>query len=365
MAVFDARTGRVLFTILVVAAALAFIYAARHMLIAFLFAIFFAYLIDPLVSRVQPWFKGSRGKAIAAVYVGFLVAVGIFLLLLGGRLWQEASHLAHQLPDLYQRFASGQIAWTFGEHYGWSRDTIATVQRWLADHQQQILAWLQHFAARVGTTAKSSWYLVLIPILGVFFLKDGRAITDAALDLLSRRRQRDFVNAVLRDVNDMLAHFLRAQLILAVLSGIAYTAGLLLLGVPYAVVLGVIGGALEFIPVVGPLVAFFTISAIGLLTAYKHVIILIVFLGVWRGLQDYVNSPRIMGKSTEMPSLAVLFGVLVGAEVGGVVGVYLSIPIMATLRIVWRHWRAYIEKPSPPPLVTPAPTPPPPGQMPA
>jgi predicted PurR-regulated permease PerM len=355
VAVLDARTGRVLLTIGVVVGALAFVYAARHMLIAFLFAIFFAYLVDPLVSRVQPWVKGSRGRAIAVVYAGFVVVLGIFFWLLGARLSGEASRLGQQLPDLYHRFASGQIVWTVGQQRGWSETTMRRIQEFLASHQQEILTWLQHFGARAGSAVKNAWYLILIPILGVFFLKDGRNFADAALDLLRRRQQREFLDAVLRDVNEMLAHFIRAQLILAVLSGVAYTIALLAMRMPFAVVLAVVGGILEFVPVVGPLAAAVIMVAIALFTGYKHVLLLILFLLAWRGVQDYVNAPRIMGKSTELHPLAALFGVLVGAEVAGVIGVYLSIPIMATLRIVWRHWRAYMDQ-SAPKLATPFPS---------
>lgn len=79
--------------------------------------------------------------------------------------------------------------------------------------------------------------------------------------------------------------------------------------------------------------------------AYGHVIVLVLFLGAWRLVQDYVNAPRIMGSQIELYPLAVLFGVLAGAEVGGVVGVYLSIPTMACLRILWRRWRLYAAGP--------------------
>lgn len=114
---------------------------------------------------------------------------------------------------------------------------------------------------------------------------------------------------------------------------------LLVLRVSYAIVLGVIGGALEFVPVVGPLVAAVLILVIALVTGYKHLLILALFLGAWRIFQDYVNSPRIMGKQVELHPLLALFGVLAGAEIGGVLGVYLSIPVMASLRIVWRRWQ--------------------------
>ncbi len=101
---------------------------------------------------------------------------------------------------------------------------------------------------------------------------------------------------------------------------------------------------MEFIPIVGPLVAAIVIIGVSLLMAYPHWLMVLIFLAVWRLVQDYVVSPRMMGKSMELHPLATLFGVLAGGEIAGVLGVYLSIPVMATLRIVWRRWQLYAEK---------------------
>jgi predicted PurR-regulated permease PerM len=336
----DTRAARVVVTVLLFAAALAFIYAARHTLVLFLFAIFFAYLLDPLVSRVEAWFKGSRGKAIAAVYLAIFGALAIALVLLGPRVARESSRLAQSLPALYEKVASGQIAWQIGSQRGWSAETEAKVQHFLASHRDEVLRWATSFAGRVAAFGRNAWWLALIPILAVFFLKDGRKLAQDAIDLVDRGRKRQFLGNILEDVNLMLAHYIRAQLTLAGLSLVVYTGVLLLLRVPYAVVLGIIGGFLEFIPIVGPLLAAVLILGIALATAYKHLIIVALFLGAWRLLQDYYNSPRIMGSHVELHPLATLFGVLVGAEILGVIGVYLSIPTMATLRILYRRWRA-------------------------
>jgi predicted PurR-regulated permease PerM len=83
---------------------------------------------------------------------------------------------------------------------------------------------------------------------------------------------------------------------------------------------------------------------VALLLSYPHWLALVAFLAAWRLIQDYVVSPRIMGKSMELHPLAAIFGVLAGGEIAGVLGVYLSIPVMASLRIVWRRWRMYAEK---------------------
>lgn len=101
---------------------------------------------------------------------------------------------------------------------------------------------------------------------------------------------------------------------------------------------------MEFIPVVGPLVAAVLILGVALLMGYSHWIILLAFLGAWRLIQDYMVSPRVMGEKMELHPLAAIFGVLAGGEIAGVLGVYLSIPVMASLRIVWRRWQLYSEK---------------------
>jgi len=186
--------------------------------------------------------------------------------------------------------------------------------------------------------------LFLVPILAIFFLRDGENFHGVLISLVQSRSQREFLRDVLHDLNQMLAHFIRAQLTLAALSFVAYSSVLGIMRVPYALMLGTAGGALEFVPVAGPLVAGLIMIVVAVLTGYSYWPWLLLFLVVWRIVQDYVISPRIMGGSVELHPLAALFGVLAGAEIAGVLGVYLSIPVMASLRIVWRRWRIYAEK---------------------
>src|SRR5206468_13044715 len=86
------------------------------------------------------------------------------------------------------------------------------------------------------------------------------------------------------------------------------------------------------------------IIGVAVLHCYHYWLIVRVFLIFWRFVQDYVVSPRVMGKTMDLHPLAAIFGVLAGAEIAGVLGVYLSIPVMASLRIVWRRWRMYAER---------------------
>lgn len=342
MPVTDGRTARVLITVLLFALGLGFLYAARQTLIAFLFAIFFAYLMSPLVSYLEKVLHG-RGRAIAVIYCLLLGLVVLLFVSTGPQIGREGGRLVQSLPALAQ-LSSGQIAERLGEEHGWNARIVDLLRNYLANHSREISKLGRDIGLWVADVAKQAWLLVIVPLLSIFFLRDGRAFSEVLLGLVQSRPQREFLQGVLSDLNQMLAHFIRAQLILAGLTFTSYVCFLAVMRMPYALVLGSVGGLLEFIPVLGPLVAAVAIVVVALLTSFQHWLILVVFLLVWRGIQDYVSSPRIMGHSVELHPLAAIFGVMAGGEIAGILGVFLSIPVMASLRIVFRRWRLYAEK---------------------
>jgi predicted PurR-regulated permease PerM len=339
----DARTARVLVTVLLFALGLGFLFVARATLIAFLFAIFFAYLMSPAVNRLETLLRG-RARAIAVIYSLLLVLVVVFFVLVGPKVTREGAKMGQSLPTVLAQLKSGQLANQLGEEHGWNQRYTLLAQSFLVSHSEEIAQLAQRVGFRVADVAKEAWLFFVVPLLSIFFLKDGRSFSDFLISAIQSRPQREFLENVLNDLNQMLAHFIRAQLTLAALTLVMYSAVLGIMRVPYALVLGTLGGLLEFIPVVGPLAAALVIVSVALVMSYKHWLILIIFLGIWRLLQDYVSSPRIMGESMELHPLAAIFGVMAGGEVAGILGIYLSIPVMASLRIVLRRWRLYAEK---------------------
>ena len=343
MTILDSRTSRVLITALLFAVGFGFIYAARRTLILFLFAIFFAYLINPAVVRLEKLVRG-RGRAIAVIYLLLLMGLGVFGFLVGPRIARQAARLGDALPGLMDKASTGQIAVEIGHQHGWSDATQNGIQNFLKNHREDLYRLAQRIGVRAAESAKEIWVLFLVPILAIFFLRDGSSFHEVLLAMVQSRTQREFLQDVFRDMNQMLAQFIRAQLTLAALSFLAYSSVLGVLRVPYALMLGTAGGAMEFVPVVGPLLAGAAMIVVAILTGYPHWPLVLLFLILWRIAQDYVISPRVMGGSVELHPLAALFGILAGGEIAGVLGVYLSIPVMASLRIVWRRWRIFAEK---------------------
>ncbi len=339
---FDKHTASVLITILIFIGVGAFIYGARRILIVFLLAILFAYLLEPLVHRLERWNKVSRGSreiAIAEVYVIISAALAILFILIGPHIADEARKLGEALPGFFQKISSGQIVSEIGSKHGWSRSTQIHLRNFFAAHKTAILNWVASLGARAAGFASNLLWVVLIPILAIFFLRDGRAFAERLVEAVDRRQQKRFLVGITVDLNEMLAHYIRMQLILAGLSLAAYMSVLSLLRVPYSLALGAIAGVLEFIPIVGPLVGAILILGVGFLANYHYLLVVAIFLGGWRLLQDYFTSPRLMGGKLELHPLVVIFAVLAGAEIGGIIGVYLSIPVAAALHIFWRRWQ--------------------------
>jgi predicted PurR-regulated permease PerM len=120
-----------------------------------------------------------------------------------------------------------------------------------------------------------------------------------------------------------------------------WTVLFLIARVPYAVVLAAIGGTLEFLPLVGPVAAGITVVSVALFSGFEHPWLLALFIVIWRLVQDYVSSPLIMGRGVELHPALVIFGVLAGGELAGVAGMFLSVPAIAGLRVVWRRLRDF------------------------
>ncbi len=272
MSIFDQRTAKVLATICAFVASGAFLYGVSHTLIAILFAVLFAYLLEPVVYRIERsrLARGSRWLAILETYLAIGAILAVFGILVGPKLVEDTRLLSQSLPGLLEKVSTGKIVWQFGNRYGWSYDTQLKIEQFIAAHQAEILAWSGKAGTAVAMMLQKLIWIVLVPILAIFFLREGRQFSATLLYTFSESNQRRFLRLIMTDLDVMLAHFIRAQLILAGISLVAYSVVLSVLRFPYALVLGFAAGAMEFIPVVGPLVAALVIVFVGFLTTYPH-----------------------------------------------------------------------------------------------
>jgi len=316
----DLRTARVAWTILVILVGIGLTYAVRRVLLLAELSLFFAYLLLPLVRLAQRWLISSRPLAIAVVYLVVLAALSGAVLAIGPPLTIEVQALAQKLPEMSKRVQNQEMVGSL-----------------VQTHMGEIIAYAQQAASALLKWLASAWVIVLIPVFAFFILKDVERFTAAAISQLSHRGHRGMGWDIAEDLHLLLGQYVRAQLLLALITFVVWSAVFLTAGVPYALVLAGIGGALEFIPVVGPLTAGIVAVGVSLLGGYSHPWALLVFVLVWRGIQDYGTSPLVMAHGIEVHPALVIVGVLAGGELAGVAGMFLSVPVMAAARIVWRR----------------------------
>jgi predicted PurR-regulated permease PerM len=332
----DPRAARAAWTVMLLALVAAAAYAIRSTLAVFTIAVLFAYLLMPLVDAVQRYLP-RRISGTAALAIVYLMLVGVIVALaftLGSRIADEANNLAVRLPDLLKnRQWIGKIPLPF-----WLEPVRSRMVEWLQAELdsggKDILPYVKSFGGQLVAGARYLVYMVLVPILAFFFLKDGRKIRTDIVASFDESYQRT-AEEILDDVNRLLGQYIRALVLLAVSSFIANSAFLVLTGAPYAILLAGISGLGEFLPVVGPAASAAIVLAVTGLSGYDHLIAFVIFWVLLRLFQDYVVSPYVMGKGVELNPVLVLFGVLAGEQIGGVAGMFFSVPAIATLRVIF------------------------------
>lgn len=312
------------------------IYLVRATLFIFILALLFAYLLAPLVNLLDRFLPGRRTRT-PALALAYILLVGVVILAgsqIGTRAVDEANNLAKKFPQMLQRWetADGSTGGTLQEQI------LGKLRVGITERSNELIAALPQVGLRAITVASNVIYVVIIPILGFFFLKDGRLIRQHVLDLVSDEPRRVLLDDVLADVNLLLASYMRALVLLALSTFTAYGIFFSILGVPYAVLLAALAGMLEFIPMIGTLAASLTIVIVAALEG-AHVIAVLIFLLAYRLFQDYVLSPQLMRQGVELHPLLVLFGVFAGSEVAGIAGTFLSVPVLALVRIIYLRIR--------------------------
>jgi len=334
----DRRAASYTWTVLFILLLIAVIYLIRETLFVFALALLFAYLLWPLVHFLDRRLPGrSKMPALAIVYlslVGLLIIVGIAI---GSRVMLQANALATRIPELLSRLETPIEQVALPSLPTFKETVISTLQKQLVYHSQDLLSFLSNAVLSVLSNAGRLIYIVLVPILGFFFIKDGASLRSSLFEMLAAGSRRDEIREIAADVHLLLAQYMRALVLLAGVTFAAYGLFFFLIGVPYGILLATIAFFLEFIPVVGPLVASVVILLVAGLSGSQHLLWLLVFLAIFRVCQDYVLSPQLLSKGAKLQPMVVIFGILAGGQIAGIPGIFLSVPVLAILRIVYRQ----------------------------
>jgi len=331
-----------------VAAALWTLYRLAGILLLMVFAVFFAYLVAPLVEKLRRavTVRGRRlvlprPAAIGVVYVFLFGSLAAAFVLVLPVLNSQLGELAREVPSYVTR---AQVLWQSWQTGYESHALPQEVREAIDRAARQAVTDGGTYVTSELVPRLAGWlvylpWLILVPILAFFLLKDAELLRKSSLRILPRGLLRSRGDVFLGELNDMLAAYIRAQVTACLLIGVVCSIGFLVIGVPYAVVLGITAGLLEFIPLAGPLTVGVLATGVAAFHSLGQAVAVLLFLVVLRAVQDYVVYPKIVGTGVRLHPLGVILAILCGAALGGLAGIFLAIPVVAVLTLAYGHYR--------------------------
>ena len=321
------------------------LYLLSPILTPFVAAGILAYICNPLVQRLCAW-KIPRTLAVVLVMGGLLLLFASLLLIMLPLLEKEISLFAARLPDWIDATRTRLLPWLqqwFGTELQWDSQAIKEL---LLSHWKsaggiagKLLPWLgSSGGALIGVFAN----LLLIPLAMFYLLRDWN-ICVAHLDRLIPRNLHGKVTEMITEVDRVLAEFLRGQISVMLLMSAYYVLALWLVGLEFALPIGILAGMLVFVPYLGMIIglSLATLAAVMQFPAFSGVLLVWAVFGIGQLLEGMVVTPWLVGDRIGLHPLAVIIALLAFGQLLGFFGLLLALPLSAILLVGLRYARAW------------------------
>ncbi|SNS32774.1 Predicted PurR-regulated permease PerM [Anaerovirgula multivorans] len=314
----------------------------------FIFAIALAYILNPIVHYLQS--KGiQRLWGVLIIYTTILLILTLFSITLIPRFTLEVKHLIEFMP----KYSNDAYEYLYDLYLRYNRNVeslpaelegVKDLLRLNIDRIEGIVfgAFTSITNMFIGIFSKVIG-LVLIPVLAFYFLKDAEKFKRSIILLLPRFCRNQILN-IAKDMDVVLAGFIRGQLTVAAFVGILTTLSLLVLRVEFAVLVGLIAGIANIIPYFGPVIGIVPGVLFALMDSpMKAVWVVLVFI-VIQQIESAIIAPKIVGKSVGIHPVFVILALIIGGRFFGIVGLLVAVPAAAILKVLGKHIVSYVVK---------------------
>ncbi len=334
-------TDRLLLLVVVVAAS-GLLYLLSPILTPFIVSAFFAYMGDPLVDRLEAR-NVPRAAGVSIVFTGILSVCLLVLLVLLPLLQQQLVTLLAKLP-LYLEYLQKHWVPALVTKLGLDPELfdLASVKTLITEQWQQAGGIAKDFLGSVFSSSLMvlAWLanLVLIPVVTFYLLRDWDIFVGRLRELIPRAWEGDTVKLTVES-DAVLSAFLRGQLLVMLALATIYSTGLWMVGLEFALLIGIIAGLVSFVPYLGFIVgaglatvaAYLQFQELGILLA------VVAVFGVGQLLESFVLTPKLVGDRIGLHPVAVIFAVMAGGQLFGFFGILLALPVAAVVMVVLRH----------------------------
>jgi predicted PurR-regulated permease PerM len=296
-----------------------------HIIVVVLLAMVLAYALEPALKSAERYLP--RMLAAILIYVLALAMLAAAILVVGPTAIAQGEALAERLPGYLDQVS----------HYAPAAgvDLGGQLRSLTASALSSVVTLVETVAGGVVDTA-------LVLILGFWFMVDGRRIPDL-VTRLSPVEQRDKVRFVQDTVSQVLGAYIRGQLTTAAIIGVSAGVGSALLGVHYALLIGILAFLFELIPMVGPILGSLPAILISVFQPFPLVLEVIAFFIAMQLFENNILAPRVTGGAVGLHPGVALLSIVIGADIGGVVGALFAVPVAGIVSVlvaaIYKGWR--------------------------
>ena len=345
------RTLKRIFILAGIALILWVLYLLKPVVLPFVGAFLVAYLFSPLVDKLHK-IGLPRWLSISAVFIGIGVVITLAFWYLVPLVWEQLMYAKNSIP-------SG-IHWANYKFLPWLSDSFNLVPMELDVDQisAAIMEYVQtnysadSIQAMIAKLAQSGLNfiqiggtVVLIPIIAFYFLLDWDRMLDSFRRLIPRRYEEQTL-VIVKECHSVLGAFVKGQFLVMVLLGVVYAMGLQLIGLEVGLIIGMVAGLCSIIPYLG-----FAVGIIAAVIAslfqfgidWMQLLLVGVVFMIGQAVEGYILQPFLLGDKIGLSPVAVVFAVLAGAQLGGILGMLIALPVAAVIVVLLRHAREFYE----------------------
>ncbi len=323
--------------------------SVRVILLPLAFAAGLVFLLEPVVAAFERLKLPRVVSSILALIVLVAMVLAVVLLVLP-TIREQATDFAARLPELF----TGLTDWMrqIANNLGFSIDDFFSqqgIEEWLNDpaNQETVQNLLLGFGASAGTVIRGVTEALIVvtlaPILALYLLIDMPKYKERFIDLVPGQHQEE-VSYVGKEVGSSLGSFVRGQLLVAAIVGIASSAGMAAIDLPFWILVGLIAGLLNLIPFLGPLVGGALAAVVALLNGdvTQAVWAIVIFTAIQQ-VDNHLITPLVQRTRVKLSPLVIVLALIIGGSLAGLLGVLIAVPVTAAVRIVAGHlWRTRV-----------------------
>ncbi|GIO55802.1 AI-2E family transporter [Paenibacillus rhizosphaerae] len=311
----------------------------KAILAPFVVAMIISYVLNPVVCMLAAR-KMPRGIAVLLIYAVFLTCLAVILINLIPMLIEQMEELNEHLPEMTMH---AQNIMNNLDNRGVPVGIKEGVDQWLLQWEDRLAKGISNFMDHIGSTINIVLNIFIIPFLIFYILKDFDVFERAVVSLLPRTRRKASVR-LLKEIDEALGNYVRGQFLVCLIVGILAYIGYMIVGMPYALLMASIVAVFNIVPYLGPFLGAAPAVVMASTISWKMVLMVIIVNWLCQLLESNIVSPQVVGKKLHLHPMLIIFALLVGGEIAGIVGLILAVPLFAVLKVIIQHFFAYYVK---------------------